>query len=66
MIQDTKMLVNIHLRCIDTGAHARGVGLKPHLEFNMLQKPYCLRKGDQLFSHIFCLLIFRRNANSSE
>jgi len=30
----------------------------------MLQKIYCLRKGDKLFPHTFCLLISRLNAKS--
>jgi len=30
--------------------------LTPSLEFDMLQKLYYVRKGEQLFSYTFCLL----------
>jgi len=32
----------------------------------MLQKLYYMRKEDYLFSHTFCLLIYRLNANTTE
>jgi len=41
------------------------MGLTP-LEFDMLQKVYNLHKGNSLFSHTFCLLICRLNANTTE
>ena len=44
-----------------------GVGVKPPaLELDILRNLYYLRKGDQLFSHTFCLLICRLNANTME
>jgi len=43
-----------------------GLGLTPPLEVGILQKRYYLRKGDELFSHTFCLLICRLNANTTE
>ena len=47
---------------VKTKAYASGLGLTPP-ELDILQKLYYLRKGDYLFSHIFCLLICRLNAN---
>jgi len=43
-----------------------GVGINPPIEFDILQKLYYMRKGDYLFSHTFCLLICRLNANATE
>ena len=51
-----------------------GLGLKPQKggwgekppELDILQKLHYLRKGDKLFSHTFCLLIRRLNANTTE
>jgi len=43
-----------------------GVRVKSPLEFDILRKLYYLRKGNQLFSHTFCLLICRLNANNTE
>ena len=43
-----------------------GLGLKPPLELDILQKLYYLRKGHLLFSHTFCLLICRLIANTIE
>jgi len=43
-----------------------GLGLNTPFDLGILQKLYYLRKGDQLFSHTFCLLIFRLNANTTE
>jgi len=43
-----------------------GLGLNPPFEFDMLQKLYYLCKGDQLFSHTFCLLICRLDANTTQ
>ena len=37
----------------------RGLGLNPHPWAWYFTKLYYLRKGDQLFSHTFCLLICR-------
>jgi len=39
-----------------------GLGLTPPLELDILQKLYCMHKGDWLFLHTFCLLICRLNA----
>jgi len=48
-------------------AQGVGFGVKPPpLEVGILQKRYYLRKGDELFSHTFCLLICRLNANTTE
>jgi len=41
-------------------------GLKPPLQLDILRKVHYLRKGDYLFSHTFCLLICRLNANTME
>jgi len=43
-----------------------GIGVNTLLELDILRKLYYLRKGDQLFSHTFCSLICRLNANTTE
>jgi len=48
------------------GCAQGGFWVKTSLEFDMLQKLYYLHKGDELFSHIFWLLICRLNANTME
>ena len=47
------------------GVRKGRLGLTP-LEFDILRKLYCLRKGDWLFSYTFCLLICRLDANTTE
>jgi len=51
---------------MDQGRTQGGLGLKPPLELDFLQKLYYLRKGDSLFSHNFCLLICRLSGNTTE
>jgi len=52
---------------MNKGARKGGFGVNPPpLELDILRKLYYLRKGDQLFSHTFCLLICRLNANIME
>jgi len=48
------------------GRTQREVGFKKPLELDILQKLCYLRKRDSLFSHTFCLLICRLNANNTE
>jgi len=43
-----------------------GLGLNPPPWIWYVTKFYYLRKGDWLFSHTFCLLIYRLNANNTE
>ena len=49
-----------------TRAYVRGwgLGLNSPVELDILQKLFYLCKGDQLFSHTFCLLIFQLNAKT--
>ena len=49
----------------DTRVYARGVGANT-LALDILQKCYYLRKGDQLFLYIVCLVICRLHANTTE
>ena len=54
----------VYIQC--QGRTQVGYWIKKNLELDFLQKLYCLHKGDYLFSHIFCLLICRLNANATE
>ena len=55
----------LHIVCW-VRAYAWGLGLKPLLELDILQKLHYLREGDLIFSHTFDLLICRLNANTTE
>jgi len=48
------------------GVRKGGFGVNPPLEFDILRNLYYLRKGNYMFSHTFCLLICRLNANTME
>jgi len=59
-VWEQKTVANIRLE------HGRGLGLKPVLELEILQKLYYLCKGDKLFSHSFYLLICQLKANTTK
>jgi len=39
-------MCSLHLQTVYKGVHKGGLGLKPPLELDILQKLYYLRKGD--------------------
>jgi len=66
LITQTTVLIILDLRTLK-GVRKEGLGLNPPpLELDILQKRYYHRKGDQLFSHTFLLLICRLNAKTTE